>query len=238
MSSSIAFILHLLVEIANLGRFVWTFNFPKKLGGRCLYFSFDLSDEMETKKKCNIRIYDSYSGTYVQKFVLKKKEQKYLVMILKIWIKRQKAKNSRSVGDVALRHEINMVLMDIQSTESLYYLERKGQRLATYQPEYSKYYSRYRYNKYNATMCCGIDWDGLDEQYHVGNLRLHNSIEPTPEILSDLQLYLRLVNRFTDVDVKEEYAEFISQWAKKLYKPWIAFDNENKRMEIIENYSL
>jgi len=137
-------------------------------------------------------------------------------MILKIWIKRQKAKNSRSVGDVALRHEINMVLMDIQSTESLYYLERKGQRLATYQPPHYKYYNRCRYN---ATMYCGIDWDGLDEQYHVGNLRLHNSIEPTPEILSDLQLYLRLVKRFTDVDVKEEYAEFISQWAKKFYKP-------------------
>ena len=232
MSSSIAFILHLLVEIANLGRFVWTFNFPKKLGWRCLRFGFDLSDEMETKKKCNIRIFDTSSGTDEKKPALKKKERKYLVMILKIWIKRQKAKNSRSVGDVSLRHEINMVLMDIQSTESLYYLERKGQRLATYQPAHYKYYNC----RYNAIMDCGIDWDGLDERYHVGNLRLHNSIEPTPEILSDLQLYLRLVNRFTDVDVKEEYAEFISQWAKKFYKPWIAFYNEIKRMEIIENY--
>jgi len=79
MSSSNAFILHLLVEIANLGRFVWTFNFPKKLGWRCLRSSFDLSDEMETKKKCNIRLYDSYSGTYVQKFVLKKRNRNILL---------------------------------------------------------------------------------------------------------------------------------------------------------------
>jgi hypothetical protein len=184
----------------------------------------------------NEMVYDTTTDNinYI-KINLTKSQIKFIIPILKLWIKRKKFKINKNTGNPELREKINHVLMDIHSKYPLLYLMYNSECIATHQP--SKYklanYRRhfYYHNKFNTKKDFGMDQNCLDEIYDVGHLTLHSKIEPTPQLLQALQEFNSRLYDDYSYDMQKNSIQLINlnidkfpstEWKYKLYKPWEA----------------
>ena len=174
------------------------------------------------------------------KINLTKSQTKFIIPILKVWIKRKELKINKNIGNHELRDKINNVLKSIHSKYPVHYLSFNGERIATHQPgKYRPYAPGYGLsprtcfyeNKYSTKKDFGVDENLLDDTCSVGHLTLHRKIDPTQQLLHALEEFdSRLFDEFSDdmqdSDVKlfNLYNESLpsTEWGYKLYKPWEA----------------